>query len=95
MSSVSRTIFVLSCILACTASSLAPAAHAKSGWIEQIGWRPADRHQKGRGQSPDIVELLITPASQESWKQLEAFGLPYIEGIPPFAILFPPNAEAE
>ena len=92
MSSVSRTVFILSCAFACAALSLAPpSAQAKSGWIEQIKKYPGDRHQKRRVRSDDIVELLITPANRERWKQLEAFGLPYIEGIPPIAILFPPK----
>jgi hypothetical protein len=90
MSSVSRTVVVLSCVFAFAASSLAPpSARAKNGGIEQIGERRSDRHQKSRVRSDDIVELLITPANRASWKQLEAFGLPYIEGVPPIAILFP------
>ncbi|MGF1622505.1 MAG: hypothetical protein ACFCUR_18080 [Rhodomicrobiaceae bacterium] len=53
------------------------------------------RDLTGRALSRDRIELLIKPANRESWKQLEAFGLPYIEGVPPIAILFPQNADAE
>jgi len=66
--------------------------------LAQDHWR-AKRLGRGSSSKPpkgqaELTDSLTEPATPASFKRLQPFGLPFIEGIPPIAILFPPQRKA-
>ncbi len=61
---------------------------------ELIGGSPRRKKERAGRASKTLVDALIEPASEANSELLSEFGLPLVEGVPPFAVLFPPSRDA-